>query len=76
MTSVTKLRRHRRQTAACPGIDIDSGDRYVVNGVILSEDAYSARQLPLQDWLTKFAFTPEKAAESRKMGSLEQNRAS
>jgi hypothetical protein len=52
------------------------GDRYVVNGVILSEHAYSARQLPLQDWLTKFAFTPEKAAESRKMGSLEQNRAS
>jgi hypothetical protein len=76
MTSVTKSRRHRRQTAACQGIDIDLGDRYVMNGVILSEHAYSARQLPLQDWLTKFAFTPEKAPGSRKMGQLEQNKAS
>jgi hypothetical protein len=58
------------------GINIDPGDRYVVNGVILSEHAYSARQLPLQDWLTKFAFTPEKAPGSRKMGQLEQNKAS
>jgi hypothetical protein len=76
MTSVTELRRHRHQTAARRGIDIDSGDRYVVNGVILSEHAYSARQLPFQDWLTKFAFTPEKAPGSRKMGQLEQNKAS
>jgi hypothetical protein len=82
MTSVTKSRRHRRQTAACQGIDIDLGDRYVMNGVILSEHAYFARQHPLQGWLTRIAFTPEKgprmkkAPGSRKMGQLEQNKAS
>jgi hypothetical protein len=82
MTSVTKSRRHRRQTAACQGIDIDLGDRYVMNGVILSEHAYFARQHPLQGWLTRFAFTPEKGSRmkkapgSRKMGQLEQNKAS
>jgi len=68
MTSVTKSRRHRRQTAACPGIDIDLGDRYVVNGVILSEHAYFARQHPLQGWLTRFAFTPEKGPRKPKNG--------
>src|SRR5216683_7221025 len=62
MTSVTKSRRHRR------GIDIDPGDRYVVNGVILSEHAYSARQHPLQGWLTRFAFTPEKGSRKPKNG--------
>jgi hypothetical protein len=69
-------------TLACQGIDIDLGDRYVVNGVILSEHAYFARQHPLQGWLTRFAFTPEKGSRmkkapgSRKMGQLEQNKAS
>jgi hypothetical protein len=53
-----------------------------MNGVILSEHAYFARQHPLQGWLTRFAFTPEKGSRmkkapgSRKMGQLEQNKAS
>src|SRR5258708_14572227 len=68
MPSGTKSRRHRRQTAACPGIDIAPRDRYVVNGVILAEHAYFARQHPLQGWLTRFAFTPEKGSREPEDG--------
>src|SRR6266851_6839430 len=58
-----------------PGIDIAPGDRYVVNGVVPPGYAYSARQHPPRDWLTKFAFPPE-GYRTPRMGQLEQNRAS
>ena len=58
-----------------PGIDIAPGDRYGMNGVVPPGYAYSARQHPPRDWLTKFAFPPE-GYRTLRVGQLEQNRAS
>ena len=42
-----------------------------MNGVVPSGYAYSARQHPPRDWLTKFAFPPE-GYRTPRVGQLEQ----